>query len=80
MCSASVRPPGGEVAREEEVRADRGSRAGNKAEPDPAGGLRALPTNCIQLSFSKHCFAGFVIVFFLPSTLFAHQCLLFPCL
>ena len=44
---------------------------------DRAGVLCASLKKCLQLSFSRHCFAVVVIVFFLPRTLSAHRCLLF---
>lgn len=40
--------------------------------------LCASLKKCLQLSFSRHCFAVVAIVFFLPPTLSARQCLLFP--
>lgn len=43
-----------------------------------AGVLCASQKNCLQFPFSRHCLAVFVIVFFLPPTLSAHQCLFFP--
>lgn len=44
------------MAREEEVRADRGSRAGNKAEPDPSSLAEKLYSTLIfQALFCRLC-------------------------